>query len=138
MRRHIVLAVAAAAGIAIAACEQAITPTIAGLSGGVRSDTSGGGGPTNSGLSIIPTSIQMGVGATFQFGTNAPLAQQSQVQWASLSPTVVAISPAGLATAIGPGVGTITARFSFDTTHVATATVTVTGVAVGARGTGGM
>jgi hypothetical protein len=138
MRRLTLLSIAAAASFGIAACEQSVTPTIAGLGGQVGTDTSRGGGPTTSSLVIIPSTLQLGVGATFQFGTNAPLSQRSQVEWNSLDPNVVAISPTGQATAIAPGVGTITARFSFDTAHVAVATVNVTGVAVGSRGTGGM
>jgi uncharacterized protein YjdB len=138
MRRLILLSIAAAASFGIAACEQSVTPTIAGLGGQVGTDTSRGGGPATSSLVILPSTLQLGVGATFQFGTNAPLSQRSQVEWSSLEPSVVAVSPTGQATAIAPGVATITARFSFDTTHVAVATVTVTGVALGSRGTSGM
>jgi uncharacterized protein YjdB len=139
MRRQILLLVAASAAIAIAACDQAVVPTIAGLGGPVGTDTSrSGNNPSTSALIIAPSTIQLGVGATFQFGTNAPLTQQSQIEWSSLNPAVVAMSPAGVATAIAPGSATITARFSFDTGHVALATVTVTGIATGARAPGGM
>jgi uncharacterized protein YjdB len=139
MRRHILFAFATFAAIAIAACDQAVVPTIAGLGGTVGTDTTGtGNGPSTSALIISPSTIQLGVGATFQFGTNAPLTLASQLEWSSLNPSVVAVSPAGVATAIAPGTATITARFSFDTSHVALATVTVTGVATGARAPGSM
>ena len=139
MRRLILLAVATSAAAAFAACDQAVVPTIAGLGGPVGTDTSrGGGNPSTSALVITPSTIQLGVGAAFQFGTNAPLTLQSQVEWSSLNPSVVAVSPAGVATAVAPGTATVTARYSFDTTHVALATVTVTGVATGARAPAGM
>jgi len=111
MRRLTLLSIAAAATFGIAACEQSVTPTIAGLGGQVGTDTSHGGGPATSSLVIVPGTRQLGVGATFQLGTNAALSQRSQIEWNSLNPNVVAISPTGQATAIAPGVGTITARF---------------------------
>jgi uncharacterized protein YjdB len=86
---------------------------------------------------ISPTTAQLRVGGTFQFNTNAPTSLQSQVQWGSLESTVATVSPSGLVTAVAVGAATITARYAFDSTRVATATVTVTGPTTNS-GTAGM
>jgi uncharacterized protein YjdB len=131
----IVVSVAAAM---LAACDQSTTPAIAGL-GGTTSVPSGGGVSSNTApLAILPNHAQLLVGATFQFTTNAPTSLQNQVQWSSLQSTVATVSPTGLITAVAVGTATITARYSFDSTRVATATVDVTKPTTTTTGTSGM
>ncbi len=130
MRRLILITVAIAG---LTGCEQALVTSIAGLSGVTISDTSN----TNP-LVITPPSINLTVGQTFQFMTNAPPTQLNEVQWSSLNTAVATTSPTGLVSAVGAGTTTITARFSFDTLNVATATVIVTGATGGSSpGSGG-
>ncbi len=130
MRTHpvLILTVATVAAAALAACDQATSPTIAGLGGQTAaSGTIGNAVP----LIISPTVVQLGVGASFQFTTNAPVGQQGQVQWNSLQSTVATVSPSGLVNAVAAGTAVIVARFSFDTTNVAVATVIVSGTTTG-------
>jgi len=123
--RNSLIVVSVAAAL-LAACDQAISPTVAGLGG--NTGTSPGNVSNNATpIAITPSSAQLRVGGTFQFSTNAPASLQSQVQWGSLGSTVATVSPSGLVTAVAVGTATITARYAFDTTHVATATVVVTG-----------
>jgi uncharacterized protein YjdB len=117
MRLHICLILAFAA---VGACGEATTPIVAGIGGGTIS------GDSTSALAISPSLVQLVPGGTSQLTTNAPASLQTQVQWSSLQTTIAAISPTGLVTAVGPGTATITARYSSDTTNVATATVVVT------------
>lgn len=129
MRSHIVaLAIAAAALTgALAACDQAAAPRIAGLGGaGTASDTATNNNTTQP-LLVNPSQLQLGIGATFQLTTNAPVSLQSQVQWNSLQSTIATVSASGLVSAVAPGTATIVARYSFDTTRVATATIHVVG-----------
>ena len=130
MRLHPLITLLAAAAL-VTACDQAATPTIAGLGGGTGPVSTGGGaGGSNGGtstLSVQPNQVQLLVGGSVQLSTNAPLALQSQVQWSSLAPAVVAVSPSGLATAIAPGTAVIVARYAFDTTQAGSATITVVG-----------
>lgn len=127
---------ALAATVAIAACD-ATSPQLAGLNGPGR--TSGGTNNVTP-LSISPNVVQMTVGTTFQLSTNAASAQQSQVQWSSLNTAIATVSQTGLISAISPGATTIVARYSFDTTNVATASVVVNSpvtpgnMALGSRG----
>jgi len=130
----IVISVAAAM---LAACDQATSPIVAGL-GGAATTPPGSVNNNAPPIVITPSQVQLLVGATFQFSTNAPAPLQNQVQWSSLQSTVVTVSPSGLATAVAVGTATITARFVFDTTRVATATVVVTGpTTMGTTGTAG-
>lgn len=126
----IALSIAAAA---LTACDQAAAPRIAGLGG--AGAVSGGGTSNNTTQPLIvnPGRLQLAVGATFQLTTNAPATLQNQVQWNSLQSTIATISASGLVTAVAPGTATIVARYAFDTTRVATATIDV----VGATTTGG-
>ena len=87
-------------------------------------------------LFISPPSVQLLVGGVFQFFTNAPLTLRNQVEWGTLESNVVTISPTGLVNAVGLGTATITARYSFDTLRVATATVFVNGTTPKAGTTG--
>ncbi len=126
MRRLILLSTAV---VAIAACERSAFPTVAGLSGSTGVDTNNTG-PITTPLAITPSTVQLTVGTLFQFGTNAPLGLQSEIQWNTLNSGVVTVSPTGLVSAVAPGSATVTARFTFDTLHVATATVIVTAATV--------
>lgn len=119
MRRSFIF-LAFVASAAIAACDTATNPRIAQL------------GPTTGAdsvvrLTISPATIQIAVGAQFQLTTNAAPAQVAQVQWATLQGNIAGVSPDGVVTGFAPGSATITARYSFDTTQVASATVNVTG-----------
>lgn len=130
MRLHPLITLLAAA-VSLAACDQAATPTIAGLGGGSGPVSSGNGSGGSSGspstLAVQPSQVQLLVGNSVQLSTNAPFAMQSQVQWSSLAPAVVAVSPSGLATAVAPGTAVIVARFAFDTTEAGSSTITVIG-----------
>lgn len=110
---------------AIAACDTATSPQAATIATGTTAASS-------SALTISPSSAVVLVGTQTQLTTNAPLNVQTQVQWRSSQPTVAAISPTGMLTAIAAGTTQITARYSFDTATVATASIAVTG----ATGTG--
>ncbi|HTJ23315.1 MAG TPA: Ig-like domain-containing protein [Gemmatimonadaceae bacterium] len=122
MRMQSIIALAAI--LAIAACDAATSPKLAGLSGpGGTSGGTNGGNNTTQQLVITPNLVQLKVGTTFQLSTNATAAQQSQIQWSSLAPAIVSVTQAGLVSAAGSGTATIVARFSFDTSNVATATI---------------
>jgi hypothetical protein len=103
----------------LAACDQSGTFNLVGL--GV---TATGNAP----LVITPNQLTLNVGGTAQLRTNAPQSLQNQVQWSSLETTIVTISPSGSIDAVGAGTATIRARYATDTTNVASATVTVTGI----------
>jgi hypothetical protein len=111
---------ALAATVVIAACDASDGQRLAGLNG---PGASSGGTNTVAQLSISPDIVQLTVGTTFQLSTNAAAQQQSQVQWTSLNPAIATISQTGLVKAVAAGVTTILARYSFDTTNTATATV---------------
>lgn len=137
MRLHPLITLMLAAS-ALAACDLSTSPTIAGLGGGTGpigggGTTGGSTGGTTSSITVLPNQAQLVVGGSVQLSTNAPLALQSQIQWGSLQPTIVAVSPSGLATAVAPGSAVIVARFAFDTTQTGSATITVIG---GTTGTG--
>lgn len=123
--RCIPIVLAAAVTAAIAACDSTAATHIAGVATGTSTSAA-------TALAISPSTAAMQVGAQQQLTTNAPLNLQSQVQWRSSQPTVAAVSPTGLVTAVGVGTTQITARFSFDTATVATAAIAVTA----ATGTG--
>ncbi|HTI62567.1 MAG TPA: Ig-like domain-containing protein [Gemmatimonadaceae bacterium] len=110
--------------VAIAACDASANPQLAGLNG----PGAGSGGNINlPPLAISPAVVSLVPGTTIQLFTNALPANQNQVQWNSLNPTIATVSQTGLVKAIGTGVTTVVARYSFDTTNVATATVMVQG-----------
>ena len=106
------------------ACEQS-TDTLL-LPFGGRAAINGQNGQP---LRILPDVTEIPVGQFAELQTNAPLNLRNQVQWRSSNSNVAAVSSSGRVTGIFPGVATITARFAFDTTQAATATVTVLGVA---------
>jgi hypothetical protein len=111
----------------LAGCEQSTSPMVAGIGPATFIPP---GNITNNlaPLFISPPSVQLLVGGVFQFTTNAPLTLRNNVEWGTLESNVVTISPTGLVNAVGLGTATITARYSFDTLRVATATVFVNGV----------
>lgn len=90
------------------------------LLAGVSADTTNGNT-----LIITPNPATVTAGSSIQLATNAPLTQQSQVQWGSSNTTVATISPSGSVHGIRAGTVTISARYSFDTTRVATSTLNV-------------
>jgi uncharacterized protein YjdB len=126
MNMRISFIVMATTAALLAACQESTSPIIAGLGGGVTEPTSNNAGSTAP-LAISPNRVQLLVGGTVQLNTNAPVSLQNQIQWSSLRSTVAAVSPSGLVTGVAVGTATITARYLFDTTRVATAVVDVTG-----------
>lgn len=119
----------------LAACDQATSPIVAGI-GGTATVPTGNVSNNAAPLVISPSRVQLLVGGTFQFNTNAPPSIRSQVQWSSSQSTVATVSPSGFVTAVAVGSATITARYAFDTTNVSTATVDVTGTTVTNPGMG--
>lgn len=127
MRPHTLsLALGTALVIATAACEQARTPTIAGIAGTPSSPNG-----SEVALQTSPGQAQLVVGSTVQLRTNAPLALLNQIQWQSSNPAVAAVDPFGLVTALTPGTAIVRARYAFDTTQVASTAITVVGIAAG-------
>jgi uncharacterized protein YjdB len=122
--------------VMLAACGESTSPRIAGLGGSTNSPPGNASSNVNP-LVISPSQIQMVVGGTSQLSTNAPTSLQAQVQWGSLQPAVATVSQTGLVTAVAPGTTIVTARYAFDSTHVASATINVTLVTM-SIGQGGM
>lgn len=118
MRLRSILALASL--VAIAACD-ATSPQLAGLNG--PGGGSGGNNLNVPALVISPSLVQMSVGTTFQLSTNAASENRSQIQWTSLNPAIATVSQTGLITAIGAGVTSVVARYTFDTNNAATATI---------------
>lgn len=117
MRSLSIISLAIAA--VLAACERSTDPTVAVVAGqpSIASSAS---------LTITPSQVVIAAGSTAQLSTNASAGQQSQLQWSSSNTAVATVSGSGLVTGFSPGAATISARFSFDTTRVAVATVNVT------------
>lgn len=130
------LFVVSVSALMLAACGESTSPRIAGLGGSTNSPPGNASSNTNP-LVISPSQIQLVVGGKFQLSTNAPTSLQAQVQWASLQPAVATVSQTGMVTAVTPGTTIVTARYSFDSTHVASATINVTLVTMN-TGQGGM
>ncbi len=112
---------------AILACDQGAAPQLAGLGGTGAISRGGTSNDTIQPLIVNPGQLQLALGATFQLTTNAPASLQNQVQWNSLESTIATVSASGLVSAVAPGTATIVARYSFDTTRAATATINVVG-----------
>ncbi len=129
------LILATVAAVSLAACDTT-TQRLAGIGAG---GTTQGGNTNNGGvapLSISPNRVQLIVGGTVQLTTNAPFSLANQVSWSSLQSTIALVSPSGLVTAVAPGTATVTARYAFDTTRVAAATIIVTGTTTTSGNTG--
>ena len=71
----------------------------------------------------------MNVGGVLQMQTNAPLDLRGQLQWSSSQPAIAAVTPTGVVQGLGPGTTVISVRYSFDTTAVSNAVITVNTVA---------
>jgi uncharacterized protein YjdB len=121
MRRFILFGIACCLVLAATGCDQATSPRLANLLRGTVGQTGS--------LQVLPNHVQVVTGQTFQLQTNAPLSLANQVQWASSQPAIAAVNTSGVVTGLFPGTATITARFAFDTTQAASATVTVLGIA---------
>jgi hypothetical protein len=126
MRMRTSFVVISVTAVMLSACEQSTMPIVAGI-GGTATIPPGNISTNIAPLVITPTSVQLRLNGVFQFSTNAPTTLQNQVEWSSLASTIVTVSPTGLVNAVGLGTAIITARYSFDTTRVARATVTVNG-----------
>jgi hypothetical protein len=92
-------------------------------------------GPARFATTIAPLSISPGF-IRIPMGTSAPLAVNAtselanDVEWESLSPLIVRVDATGVVTGLSAGVATVMARFAFDFTNTAIATVEVTPAAV--------
>jgi hypothetical protein len=127
MPRHLPFVLAAS--VALLACDQATGPGIGRLAGPdttARDTTS-----TTSQLIVTPSFVQLAAASTVQLSTNAPSSLVAQVRWTSLQGAIAAVSQTGRVTTLTPGTATITARYAFDTTNVAAATIVVTAVGGG-------
>jgi hypothetical protein len=82
-------------------------------------------------LVVSPSFIQLAAASTAQLSTNAPSNLVSQVRWTSLQPAIASVSQTGLVTTLIAGTATVVARYVFDTTNVASATIVVTAVGGG-------
>ena len=118
----------AAGALALGACDYRATPRFGALAPAI--DTTGAT-PGTARLTIIPTRVQLAIGASFQLATDAPFSLESRVQWRSSNPSIAAVTPGGVLTGRATGTTTVIARYAFDTTNVATTTVVVTGPAIG-------
>jgi uncharacterized protein YjdB len=95
-----------------------------------------GSTPGSTTLRVIPNRVQLAIGASYQLVTDAPFGLESRVQWRSLNPATAAVTPGGVVTGVAVGTATIVARYSFDTTASATATVVVFGPNIGSNMSG--
>ena len=81
-------------------------------------------------LDVSPGFVRIPVGSSVQLSINVPAEFADEVEWASLAPLIVTVDQTGLVTGLSVGVATVRARFAFDFTNTAIATVEVTPVAV--------
>jgi hypothetical protein len=90
-------------------------------------------GPANFGngpLTISPSFIRIPVGTSAQLPVDVAPEVAANLEWTSFEPSIVAVDQSGLVTGLNVGVATVRARFSFDLTNEAVATVEVTPAAV--------
>lgn len=118
IRSLLVLGIAGAA-FAAAACEATGTQVIAGLNNGGQAAGAGGG------ITIQPASISISVGGSAQLTSNASN-DSTLLVWASSNTNVAQVSSTGLVTGITPGTATVTVHTTTDSTHRASASITVT------------
>ena len=107
----------------VSSCEMSTTPGIAGA------------GPVNFAsasrpLSVSPAFIRIPVGTSAQLAVDATAGFAPDVEWTSFAPSIVTVDQSGFVTGLNVGVATVRARFSFDLTNEAVATVEVTPAAV--------
>lgn len=88
---------------------------------GTHAGTIGGTGGGGAALTVTPTATSVAVGASTTLTAN-----QTNVEWASLDPTIASVSSGGTVTGLSVGAATIRVRLLSDSTQQATATVTVT------------
>lgn len=81
-------------------------------------------------LSISPGFIRIPMGTSALLSVNTTSELANEIEWASLSPLIVTVDATGVITGLSAGVATVRARFAFDFTNTAIATVEVTPVAV--------
>lgn len=80
---------------------------------------------------MTPSFVQLAAAGTIQLSTNAPSNLVSQVRWTSLQSTIASVTQTGLVTTLTAGTATVVARYVFDTTNVASATIVVTPIGGG-------
>lgn len=122
--RSLILTSAVATLVALAACDQAILPTVAGLSG-TSSNVSGTIDTTT--LTITPGHVQITVGTTTQLSLNVA----AQATWTSSVASTASVSSTGVVTGLRPGTTVVTAQLTNDPTRVAAATVDVLAATTG-------
>lgn len=129
MPRLLSFALAASAAFSILACDTASSPGIGRLlgPGSLTQDTTS----STAQLVVTPSFVQLAVASTVQLSTNAPSSLTSQVRWTSLQSTIASVSQTGRVTTLTAGTATIVARYAFDSTNVASATIVVTPVGGG-------
>jgi len=104
---------------AVASCDASTTPAVATVG---PAGFAAAIGP----LSVSPGFIRIPVGTSAQLSVNATSELANQVEWSSLSSLIVTVDPTGVVTGLSVGVATVRARFAFDFTNTAVATVEVT------------
>lgn len=129
MLKLLPVTLAASAALCILACDTASSPGIGRLLGPdtLTHDTTS----STTQLVVTPSFVQLAAASVLQLSTNAPGNLASQVRWTSLQPTIASVSQTGRVTTLTAGTATITARYVFDTTNVAAATILVTPVGGG-------
>jgi hypothetical protein len=105
----------------VTSCEMSTTPGFAG-----PADFANAGGP----LTMSPTFIRIPVGTSTQLVVDVAPEFDSNIEWASFAPSIVVVDQSGVVTGLNVGVATVRARFAFDLTNEAIATVEVTPAAV--------
>jgi len=116
--RPLILTSAVATLVALAACEQSLTPTVAGIAG---PPVSASGIIDTFTLAITPSHTQLTVGTTLQLNLNVV----AQAIWTSSVVSTASVSSTGLVTGLRPGTVIITAQLVNDPNKVASAIVDV-------------
>jgi len=116
--RSLILTSAAAALVALAACDQAFPPTVAAIAG---TSPSASGTIDTTTLAITPAHTQITVGTTLQLSLNVA----AQANWTSSVASTASVSSTGFVTGLRPGTTVITAQLVNAPTRVASAIVDV-------------
>lgn len=116
--RTLILTSAVATLVALAACDQAIPPTVAAIAG---TSPSASGTIDTTTLTITPAHTQVIVGTTLQLSLNVA----AQATWTSSVASTASVSSTGLVTGLRPGTTIITAQLVNAPTKVASAIVDV-------------
>jgi len=112
-----------ALGALVASCEMSTTPAFGGLGPGNFANTTAP-------LVFSPSFIRIPVGTSAQLPLDVAPELAPNVEWASFESTIVTVDQTGLITGLNVGIATVRARFSFDLTNEAVATVEVIPAAV--------